>query len=83
MRKPPSATPTRTPAEIAQAADRFLAAKRIDLTHRRAEKPEYHPDLGSWLIAYPTSRAVALGEGTFGVFVNDDDITRIRLTPSR
>lgn len=81
----PQATPTRTEAQVLQAADDYLKARGIDSSDRKASKPEYLPDAGTWLIAYVPrgDEPRALGEGRYGVFVSDRDLGKIRFRGSR
>ena len=69
-------------ADVAQAARRFLVASGVDMTGVREERPKFRPHLRKWLILYRKD-ALAIGYGDFGVFVSDDDIGKIRITPSR
>jgi hypothetical protein len=74
-------TPKLRQADVALAAQRFLDAKGVDMTGVRIREPEFRPNTGSWLIHYSRD-TLELG-GSFGVFIADDDISRIRLRGSR
>ncbi|HJU40538.1 MAG TPA: hypothetical protein VJ724_13260 [Tahibacter sp.] len=76
------ARPKLDEAAVAQAARHFLVARGVDMTGVREERPTFRPHLRKWLVRYRTDSSI-VGDGDFGVFVSDDDIGKIRLSPSR